>query len=222
MKEKNKILKYGGYVLGLVMLLAFFAPDLFLPAGITGAFSLAIFTQTCAKNVSGASKIFIAEKSVATAFTVASGEISAVTGTTPFKRVDAMQDSVTWSEVGELVGLNNWKITNTVEFDIMPPETETNTFLQALIDGSPCGLFALVVDGNGRCWIVGYNSTDIRERPLRLGGQDHKTGKGLSEAEGNTIHITLTNECGGISLPLDDTLNAAVVTTGDATICDWS
>jgi len=218
----KKLIYYLGVIIGSVMLAGMIFPELFLPAGITGAFALAIFTQTCAKNVSGASKVFIAEKSVATAFTVTSGEISAVTGTTPFMRVDAMQDSVSWSEVGELIGLNNWKITNTIEFDIMPPETETNTFLQALIDGSPCGLFALIVDGNGRCWVVGYNATDIRERPLRLGGQDHKTGKGLSEAEGNTIHITLTNECGGIALPLDDTLNAAVVTTGDATICKWS
>jgi len=218
----KRLIKYSGYLLGIVLLLAFVFPDMFLPAGVTGAFALAIFTQTCAKNVSGASKIFIAEKSVATAFTVESGEITAVTGTTPFMRVDAMQDSVSWSEVGELVGLNNWKITNTVEFDIMPPATATNTFRQALIDGFPCGLFALIVDGNGACWVVGYNATDIRERPLKLKGDDHKTGKGLSEAEGNTIHITLENECGGIALPLNATLTASVVTTGDATICKWS
>jgi len=220
--KKNKILEYGGYLLGIVMLLAFIVPDLFLPAGITGAFALAIFTQSCGENVSGAAKIFIAEKSVATAFTVTTGEISEVTGTTPFMRVDALQDSVSWVQAEEIVGLNNAKFTNTVEFDIMPPATATNTFLNALIDASPCGLFALIVDGNGSCWIVGYNSTDIRERPLKLQGINHPTGKGLSEAEGNTVRITLGNECGGIALPLDSTLTAAVVTTGDASICKWS
>ena len=183
--------------------------------------ALAIFTQTCAKNVSGASKIFIAEKAVSTAFTITSGEISAVTGTTPFMRVDAMQDSVMWNEAGEKIGLNNWKITNTIEFDVMPPAKDTNTFLQALIDGSPCGLFALIIDGNGKCWIVGHNATDVRERPLRLGKQDHKTGKGLSEAEGNTVRVTLTNECGGLALPLDSTLTAAVL-GGTSLICKWS
>lgn len=183
--------------------------------------ALAIFTQTCQKNVSGASKVFIAEKSVATAFTITSGEISAVTGTTPFMRVDAMQDSVSWSEMGEKIGLNNWKVTNTIEFDIMPPTTATNTFLQALIDGSPCGLFALVIDGNGKCWIVGHNATDVRERPLRLQKQDLKTGKGLSEAEGNTVRIALGNECGGLALPLDATLTAAVL-GGTSTICKWA
>lgn len=183
--------------------------------------ALAIFTQTCSKNVSGASKVFIAEKSVATAFTITSGEISAVTGTTPFMRVDAMQDSVSWSEMGEKIGLNNWKVTNSVEFDVMPPAKDTNTFLQALIDGSPCGFFALIVDGNSKCWVVGHNATDVRERPLRLSKQDHKTGKGLSDAEGNTVRISLENECGGLALPLDSTLTAAVL-AGTSTICKWS
>jgi hypothetical protein len=183
--------------------------------------ALGIFTQTCQKNVSGASKVFIAERSVATAFTITSGEISAVTGTTPFMRIDAMQDSVSWAEEGEKVGLNNWMVKNTIEFDVMPPAKDTNTFLQALIDGSPCGFFALIVDGNSKCWIVGHNATDVRERPLKLGKQSHKTGKGLAEAEGNTVRITLENECGGLTLPLDSTLTTAVL-AGTSTICKWS
>jgi len=202
----------------LVMMLF---PSMFLPAGVVGAFALAIFTQACAKNVSGASKIFIAEKAVATAFTITAGEVSTITGTTPFMRVDAMQDSVYWNQTGELIGLNNWKITNEVGFDIMPPATATNTFLQALIDGSPCGFFAIIIDGNAACWVVGHNATDVRERPLRLTKQDHKTGKGLSEAEGNTIPITLGNECGGLALKLDATLNASTL-DGTGTHIDWS
>ena len=217
----NKLIKITGYIAGIVLLLVMIFPGLFLPAGLTCGFALAIFTQTCAKNVSGASKVFVAEKSVATAFTIASGEISVVTGTTPFMRIDALQDSVSWSEVGERIGLNNWKITNTVEFDIMPPATATSTFLQALIDGSPCGFFALIVDGNGKCWVVGHNATDVRERPLRLTKQDSKTGKGLGEAEGNTIRISLSNDCGGKALPLDATLQAAVL-AGTSIICKWA
>lgn len=217
----NKLWKYGGWILGIALLLIMIFPQMLLPAGVTGAFALAIFTQTCAKNVSGASKIFIAEKSVATAFTITSSEISAVTGTTPFMRIDAIQDTVYWNETGEQVGLNNWKITNELGFKVMPPSKDTNTFLQALIDGSPCGFFALIVDGNGKCWVVGHNATDVRERPLRLKKQDHKTGQGLGEADGNTIPITLGNECGGLALPLDSTLTAAVL-AGSSTICKWS
>jgi len=217
----NKIMKYSSYVLGAVLLLILLFPQLFLEVGVSGAFALAVFTQACSKNVSGASKIFIAEKSVATAFTIASGEISVITGATPFKRVDALQDSVYWNETGELIGLNNWKITNELGFDVMPPAVATNTFLQALIDGSPCGFFAIIIDGNGACWLVGHNATDVRERPLRLKSQDHKTGKGLSDAEGNTIPIKLGNECGGIALPLDSTLTGAVL-AGTSDICKWT
>jgi len=217
----KNFIKYGGYIFGLILLLILLFPSTFLPAGVTMGFALAIFTQTCAKNVSGASKIFIAEKSVATAFTITSGEISAVTGTTPFMRIDALQDSVYWNETPERSGLNNIKVTNELGFRVMPPSKDTNTFLQALIDGSPCGFFALIVDGNGKCWVVGHNATDVRERPLRLTKQEKKTGLGLSEADGNTVLVTLGNECSGLALPLDSTLTAAVL-GGTSTICKWS
>jgi hypothetical protein len=217
----NKLVKYGGWLVGIALLVIMIVPQMILPAGITCGFALAIFTQTCAKNVSGASKVFIAEKSVATAFTITSSEISAITGTTPFMRVDVIQDSVYWNETGESVGLNNWKITNEVGFDIMPPSKDTNTFLQALIDGSPCGFFALIVDGNGKCWVVGHNATDVRNRPLILKKQDKKTGKGLGEATGNTIPIMLGNECGGLALPLDSTLTTSTL-NGSGTHIKWS
>jgi len=217
----KNFIKYGGYIFGLILLLILLFPSTFLPAGVTMGFALAIFTQACAKNVSGASKIFIAEKSVATAFTITSGEISAVTGTTPFMRIDALQDSVYWNETPERSGLNNIKVTNELGFRVMPPSKDTNTFLQALIDGSPCGFFALIVDGNGKCWVVGHNATDVRERPLRLTKQEKKTGLGLSEADGNTVLVTLGNECSGLALPLDSTLTAAVL-GGTSTICKWS
>ena len=183
--------------------------------------ALAIFSQTCAKNTSGAVKVFIAEKAVATAFTITSGEISAVTGTTPFMRVDALQDSVYWNQPVDPVGLNNIKVTNEIGFDVMPPSKDTNTFLQALIDGSPCGFFAIVVDGNGKCWLVGHNATDVRNRPLTLKKMDHKTGKGLSEATGNTIPIVLGNECSGLALPFDTTATAAII-GGTFTGIKWS
>jgi hypothetical protein len=183
--------------------------------------ALAIFTRTCAKNVSGASKVFVAENATITAITVASGEISAITGTTPFMRVDAEQDSVSWEQKVERIGNNNSKVTNTIDFQVAPPATATNTFLQALIDGSPCGLFAIVIDGNGRCWLVGYNTTDLKNRPLRTNNITTKTGKNISEVDGQLASIQLFNEASGIALPFDTTLTAAIV-GGTSTIIKWS
>jgi hypothetical protein len=216
----KQLIKYGRLILGVFFLLALVFPHTFLPEGVSCAFALAVFTQTCAKNTAGCSRIWIAEKSAATAFTVQSGEITAVTGTTPFKRVDAIQDSISWEEKVERVGLNNHKVTNTIEFDVMPPAVATSTFLQALIDASPCGLFAIIVDGNGKCWCVGHNLTDVRNRPLLLNSPDMKTGKNLSEAEGNTVRIQLGNECSGKALPFDSTLTTAILAAAADGIID--
>lgn len=183
--------------------------------------ALAIFTRTCSKNVSGASKIFIAESASVTAITETSGEISAITGTTPFMRVDAEQDSVSWSEKGEAVGTNNFKVTNTIDFDIVPPSKDTNTFKSALVAGSPCGLLALVVDGNGKVFMVGYNTTDKKLRPLRIKMTDQKTGKGLSDTAGQVVPIQLGNECADFCMPLDSTLTAAVL-AGTSTVIKWT
>jgi hypothetical protein len=46
---------------------------------------------------------------------------------------------------------------------------------------------------------------------LRLGKQSHKTGKGLSAADGNIIQISMENECSGLAIPLNSTLTAMVV-----------
>jgi hypothetical protein len=183
--------------------------------------ALAIFTRTCAKNVAGASKVFIAESSVITAITVTTGEISAVTGTTPFMRVDADQDSIQWDQKVEQVGNNNVKVTNTIDFKISGPSTATNTFIQALLDGSPCGLFAIIIDGNGKCWLVGYNTVDLKNRPLRVKLADHKTGANPSDADGQVIAVQLGHEAGGIALPFDTT-NTGTIVGGTNTMIKWT
>jgi hypothetical protein len=178
--------------------------------------ALAPFIQACAKNVSGASLVYIADKSVATAFTVVSHEVTAVTGTTPFQRVDAVTDSVSWEEKVEPVGLNNLKVTNTIKFKVAPPKTATSTFLQALMDGSPCGFFAIIVDSNSQCWLVGHNEYDVRARPLKLKGQTQATGEGLSSADGNVVLVELGNECSGKALPFASGINATILAQSDS------
>lgn len=182
--------------------------------------ALAIFTYSCAKNVSGIRKIFIAEKSVATAFTITSGEISAVTGTTPFMRVDTIQDSAKWTQKVVKVGKNNHMVEVMIEADIRPMAKETNTFLQALIDGSPCGFFVLVQNENGKCFIVGHSAEDIRDRPLQLEAAEYDSGQGI-DSEGANIRLQISGKMTGLALPLDSTLTAAVL-AGTSTICKWS
>jgi hypothetical protein len=218
----NKLIRYAGYFAGLALLIVMLFPHLFLHVGVTGAFALAIFSQVCAKNTSGASRILIAEKANVTAITITAGEISAITGSNSFMRIDTILDSLEWNQEESRVGLNNAKIANTINFDIMPPATATNTFLQALMDGSPCGFLAIIIDGNSKCWLVGHNATDLMLRPLRLDKQSGKTGKGIAVAEGNNIVISLGNECSGLALPFTSGLTASIVAGTEATFCKWS
>jgi hypothetical protein len=183
--------------------------------------SLAIFTQTCAKNVSGASKIFIADKATVTAVTVGTGEITAITGTTPFMRVDTVQDSLQWKEEEGAVGLYNAQIKNTIDFNVLPPSKTTNVLLQALMDGTPCGFFAIIIDSNGSCWLVGHNATDLMSRPLRVAKITHDTGKGIAVAEGNQLQIELANDCSGLALPFNSAMTATIV-GGTDTCIKWT
>jgi hypothetical protein len=183
--------------------------------------SLGIFAYTPAKNVSGVKKIFLAEKSAITAITVTTGEISAVTGTTPFMKTDIIPDSGSWEEKTEKVGKTNHKISNLIKLMVMPPAKATNTWKQSLVDASPGGLLALVVDDNNKCFIVGYSADDLFDRPLILNAIDQKTGSGISDDSGNTVNVELGNDCLGFAIPLDATLTAAVL-AGNSTICKWS
>ena len=208
--------------MGMALLCMLIFPHLFLPAGIIGSFALAIFTQVCAKNVSGASRILIADKASVTAVTITSNEITAITGSNAFMRIDTVQDSVQWKEDGAQVGLYNWKITNTINFDVMPPSKTTSTLLQALLDGLPCGFLAIIADSNGLCWLIGHNATDILNRPLRTAKQTHDTGKGIAVAGGNQITVELTNDCSGLAIPFTSAISATIIAGTESTFCKWS
>lgn len=183
--------------------------------------ALVKYARSCAKNVGGASFIAVAELASVTAITVTAGEISAITGTTPFKEIDAEQDSIKWDQNVEKVGNNNVKVTQAVEFGIAKPDKTNNTLLQSLIDGSPCGFLAIVVDGNGQAWLVGYNSVDLTRRPLRLEAAPRTTGASPSDEGGQNFTPKLSCEGGGLALPFDTTLNGAIV-AGTSTIIDWN
>jgi hypothetical protein len=126
-----------------------------------------------------------------------------------------------WEQTDEKVGANNVKFSNLVEFAIAKLNKAMNTFVNALIDASPCGLYAIVKDGNSQNWLVGYDSTSLTTRPLRYNNGKQKTGKLISEEDGNIKIIQLTNECQGLALPFDSTLNAAI-NAGTSTIIKWS
>jgi hypothetical protein len=182
--------------------------------------ALAKFARVCAKNVSGCQALYVAAQSGVTVITVTAGEISAVTGATAFKEIEADVDGITWDNLSSKVGNAGIVYKNVITFIISKMNTLLNTLRTALADGSPCGFLAIVTDGNGQNWLVGYSVNDLKNRPLQLESEAAKTGKGLTDAEGNTITFTLSNEMGGPTLPFDVTLNPPI-NAGTAAYIDY-
>jgi hypothetical protein len=172
--------------------------------------ALAKFARVCAKNVSGCQAIYVAAQSGVTVITVTSGEISAITGALAFKEIEADVDGISWENSSEKIGAAGIVYKNTIVFNISKMNTLLNILRTALADGSPCGFLAIVTDGNGKNWLVGYSVNDLKNRPLQLQSEAAKTGKGLTDAEGNIITFTLGNEMGGPTLPFDTTQDTAI------------
>ena len=209
-----KYLKILGYLFGIAIVsLLYFLPDLFFPAGLTYGFAIAVYTKVCSKNVAGCTAIYWCEIANITSFTITSGEISAVTPATGKKFLKAGGDIDTIKRIQTGVGTPggaNISYTHRVEVAFSKPSTALNTLLNALADASPCGIYAIVTDGNGTSWLVGYNATDGNKRPLRL-VQDN-VDSGFSPAEDANKHLlALETVSGYVCLPFDSSLSAAIL-----------
>ena len=208
-----KYLKILGYLFGIAIVsLLYFAPDLFFPSGLVYGFAIAVYTKACSKNVAGCTALYWCEIANITSFTITSGEISAVTVATGKKFLKAGGDIDTIKRIQEGTGTPggaNISYRQRVEVAFSKPSTALNTLLNSLADASPCGIYAIVTDGNGTSWLVGYNATDTNKRPLRL-VQDN-LDSGFSPAEdANKNMVALETVSGYVCLPFDSTQNTAI------------
>lgn len=212
MKNATRNLKYIlGFFILTIVIVGMIKSDLLLPAGVSGAFAIAVFQRTCAKNVGGNATIFWTEMASMTSFTVTTGEVSAVTpnGAARFMEAQGDIDSIVRKETGEGVG-NNIKYIHRVEVKFQKPSKDLNTLRNSLADASPCGILAIVQDNNGKCWLVGWNQTDLKLRGLRLKQDVIESGAKPSD-EANQCTIALETETGYVALPFDSTLTAAIL-----------
>jgi hypothetical protein len=212
MKNAINITKYIlGFAILAISIAGILHPESLLPAGITGAFAIAVFQRACAKNVGGNATLFWTEMASMTSFSVTSGEISAVTPNAAARFMEAQGDidSIMRKETGEGMG-NNIKYLHRLEVKFQKPSKELNTLRNALADASPCGILAIVQDNNGKCWLMGWNQTDLKLRGLRLKQDVIESGAKPSD-EANQCMIALETESGYVCLPFDATLSAAIL-----------
>ena len=174
--------------------------------------AIAAYTKACSKNVGGNSAVYLAEASSLTSVTVAAGEISAAltmgSGLT-FHEVQADLDSVVHTQEGA-GNQSNIAYTHRVEMKFAKPSAALNTLRNSLADGSPCGVLAIVTDGNGVSWLVGYNETDGTNRALYLVADSLNSGAEPAEEDGQAITVALECQTGYLSLPFDATIGATI------------
>ena len=212
MKNAKTAFKYVlGFAILAITIAGIINPESLLPAGISGAFAIAVFNRTCAKNVGGNATLFWTEMASMTSFTVTAGEISAVTpnATARFMEAQGDIDTIVRKETGEGVG-NNIKYVHRLEVKFQKPSTALNTLRNSLADASPCGILAIVQDNNGKCWLMGWNQTDLKLRGLRLKQDSIESGAKPSD-EANQCTIALETETGYVCLPFDAALTAAIL-----------
>lgn len=173
--------------------------------------ALANYTKTCSKNVPGNSLLWLIAASEIGSVTVVTDEITALTVTTgaTFKTFDVDQDTLVRMEEGTGTGFNISYV-HSIEAAFSKPTKELRTALNAIADASPCGMVAIMRDGNGLYWVVGYNEVDLGTRGLKLVSDSTTSGAAPDDAEGSKSNIRLETKSGYKALPVKSTSTVAV------------
>ena len=173
--------------------------------------SLANYTKVCSKNVPGNSTLWLIEADSVSSATVVTDEITvlALTSGSTFKVFDIDQDTLVRTEEGTGTG-HNISYVHGIEFAFSKPSAAMRTAINAIADASPCGMVAIVKDGNGVYWVVGWNQTDLNERGLKLVQDSTTSGSAPDDAEGSKTMIRLETKSGYKALPVKSTSTVAV------------
>ena len=171
--------------------------------------AIAAFARVCAKNVTGNLKVWIAETANMTTVTITSNEISAVGGTGIFHRVQPTLDNLQRTEKVE-GGAQGHKFTHELKMSFAKPSKNLKLFIESLIAATPCGMTAIILDGNGQAWMIGYNATDLKDRGLKLVDTGLDTGLAPGEDGKGQFDVTLRTLCSEMALPFDATQTAAI------------
>lgn len=164
--------------------------------GVILAILTAGLTKTCSARSGGIVSLWLANAADVTSFTLnaSTGEYTAVTMASGkvFYKFDFKQDSGQWKDAGKS---NNGAFS--VEHMIETAweghsQTERNR-AQDVANASTCGMIAIVLDGNGTKWVIGYNEKFGKERPLKLDTQDVDTGKAFTDPSGSVVVIKSTD-----------------------------
>jgi hypothetical protein len=173
--------------------------------------AIAAYTRVCAKNVTGNLRLYLSEVTNITSIVVTANEIATFTaGATSFKKTEGTLDTLTRTEKAE-GGKAGYKFTHEIKMGFAKPSTALKTQIESLEAASPCGIAAVILDGNGQAWLVGYNQTDLKDRGLAVVDASLDTGMAPGEDGKQGFDVTLRCISSEHALPFNSVINATIV-----------
>jgi hypothetical protein len=170
--------------------------------------AIVALARTCTANKSGVNGLWLAEVADVGTPTVGSGEITALTGSATYHKCNAEIDEIEVTEDTENT-MNGSKVTQKIVFKVINLTTTVAVYIQALLDASPCGMVAIYLDANNKAWLLGWNESDLSNRPIRFLTNAKKTGKAPGE-DGNNTTVTLQAIMTKPALPFNSTLSGTI------------
>jgi hypothetical protein len=165
--------------------------------------SIAIYTKTCSKNVTGNSQLWVAEAPNITSITITGGEVAAFTMDSGKKFLEAQVDidKLTRAEEGTGTG-TNVSYLHKIEMVFSRLALGLNTYVDSLADASPCGMVTVTKDSNGTYWLTGWNENDLGNRGLELRTDTTTSGAAPTDEDAGSSVVTLEALSGYKDLPL--------------------
>lgn len=176
--------------------------------------ALAGFTKVCSKNTPGNSLLWLIEASKISTVTIVADGVTVLNTTATgddFQVYEVDQDTLVRTEEGVGTG-HNISYVHAIEFSLSKPSAALRTSINALADASPCGIVAIMRDGNGVYWVCGYNATDLASRGFKLVQDNMTSGTAPDDEEGSKDVIRLETKSGFKALPV--TSGTTVTATG--------
>lgn len=185
---------------------------------------IAKYLKTCGKNIPGNRQVvFLTEIGNLTSITETSGKASAVTmnGLAKFQRIQADIDTVQFTSEGTFKTAGGE--TQSLIMGFGNRSTELENLRASLIDAVPCGVAAIWVDGNGKCWLGGItvSTKEGKERPFNSLTSSFDSGLTITDENSAKYTLTLSRTSGYPVTEFDSALSAAIL-GGTATFIDWT
>ncbi len=150
------------------------------------------FSKVCESSSGGLLEVHLANVDDVTSFTLTGEDYTAVTmvATKVFYKFEFEQDTAEYRENVERSDTGAVSATHEVEFQITKMTSASRAAIQEIMDASPCGLIAIVKDGNGNQWTSGYSEVALLERPMRIASDTSATGKAFTDSNASIVMLS--------------------------------